>query len=143
MSEIKSNPISIFNPFRYSKSMYSFSNPNGGLQKYFFELIINPNFKNEKIFRKLENSKHTELIQLDDDIIYSDIKDFKLVVTKMPIDISFNYKLEGKLNHDRSSYNQCDNEIYIEFSQNSSGLAFCRSSFIGVDFSKIFISPPN
>lgn len=143
MSEIKTNPISILNPIRYSESLHSFSNPNGGLEKYFFELTINPNFKNKKIFIKLENSKHTELIQLDDDIEYSDIRKFKLVVTKMPFDINFNYKLEGELNHDCYSYTQCENEIYIEFSQNSAGTAFCRSSFIGVDFSKIFISPPN
>jgi len=143
MSEIRTNPISILNPIQYSKSWHSFSSPNGGLQKFFFDLTINPNFVNEKTFRKLESDKYTELIQLDDDIKYDDIKEFKLIVSKMPFDISFNYELKGKLSHDRTSYNQCENEIYIEFSQNSTGLTFCSSSFIGVDFTKFCISPPN
>jgi len=143
MSEIRTNPISILNPKLYSKSLHSFFSPNGGLQKYFFELTINPNFINEKTFRKFESNKYTELIQLDDDIIYHDIKEFKLVVSKMPFDTSFNYELKGKLCHDCSSYNQCKNDIYIEFSQNSSGITFCSSSFIGIDFTKFCISPPN
>jgi hypothetical protein len=143
MSEIKTIPIPISNPIRYSKSWHSFSNPNGGLQKYFFDLTINPNSENKKTFRKLESGKHAELIQLDDEIKYSDIKEFKLVVTKMPFDITFNYELEGKLSQEQSSYNQRENEIYVEFSQNSAGLTFCRSSFIGVDFSKMCVSPPN
>ena len=75
MSEIKTIPIPIANPIRYSKSWHSFSNPNGGLQKYFFDLTINMNSGNKKTFRKLESSKHAELIQLDDEIKYSNIKD--------------------------------------------------------------------
>jgi len=143
MSEIKTNPIPISNPIRYSKSWHSFSNPNGGLQKYFFDLTIITNSGDKKTFRKLESSKHAELIESNDEINYCDIKEFKLVVTKMPFDITFNYEIEGKINQDQSSYNQRENEIYIEFSQNSAGLAFCRSSFIGVDFSKMCVSPPN
>lgn len=143
MSEIKTIPIPISNPIRYSKSWHSFSNPNGGLQKYFFDLTINPNSSDKKTFRKLESCKHAELIQLNDEIKYSDIKEFRLIVTKMPFDITFNYELEGLINQEQSSYNQTENEIYVEFSQNSSGLTICRSSFIGVDFTKMCVSPPN
>jgi hypothetical protein len=143
MSAIKTIPIPISNSIQYLKSCHSVSNPNDKFQKYFFDLTINPNSNNKKIFIKLENGKHTELIEVNDRIKYSDIKDFKLLVTKFPYDTTFNYELKGTINQEQSSYIQRENEIYIEFSQNSAGLTFCRSSFIGFDFSKMCISPPN
>ena len=143
MSEIKNYPIPIAKPIRYSKSWHSLSYPQGNTQKYLFELIINPDSSDKKTFRKLESSKHCDLIEEKDDIKYSEIKNFKLSISKLPFDINFNYETEGFINQDQSSYNQSENEIYIEFSQNSSGNTFCRSSFIGVDFTKICVSPPN
>lgn len=143
MSEIKINPIPISYPIRYSKSWHSFSNPNNVIQKYLFELVINPNSNNKKIFRKLENGKHCDLIEENDDIKYSEIKDFQLIVSKLPFDNNFNYQLEGNITQERNYYNQRDNELYVEFSQNSLGIAFCRSSFIGIDFNNMCVSPPN
>ena len=142
MSEININAIPI--PIKYSKSYHSFSNPHGGLQNYYFELIINPEH-DKKVFRKINDKKHAELINEDDVINYNEIKSFKLLVSKVPFDMTFNYELEGYINQYQSSYNQRDENIYIEFSQNSSGITYCNSSFIGVgtDFSKICISPPN
>lgn len=143
MSEIKTNPIPIGIPIRYSKSWHSFSNPQGGLQKYLFELIINYDSNNKKIFRKIESDKHCDLIEQEDNIKYNEIKNFKLSISKLPADNTFNYETEGLINQEQSYYNKSENEIYIEFSQNSSGTTFCRSSFIGIDFTKICVSPPN
>jgi hypothetical protein len=143
MSEIKTNPIPISSPIRYTKSWHSFSNPQGGFQKYLFELIINYDSNDKKIFRKIESDKHSDLIEQEDNIKYNDIKNFKLSISKLPSDTNFNYETEGLINQDNSFYNKSENEIFIEFSQNSSGNTFCRSSFIGVDFNKICVSPPN
>lgn len=143
MSEIKINPIPIGIPIRYSKSWHSFSNPQGGVQKYLFELTINYDSTNKKIFRKIESDKHCDLIEQEDNIKYNEVKNFKLSISKLPSDTSFNYETEGLINQDHTFYNKSENEIYIEFSQNSSGNTFCRSSFVGVDFTKICVSPPN
>ena len=142
MSEINIIPLSIGRPIQYSKSCHSLSYPQKSSQKYFFELIINSNTPNKKVFRKLENSKHCDLILEKDNINYNDIINFKLSITKLPLDVNFNYYTEGLINKELSSYNHSDNEIYIEFSQNSFGKTFCRSSFIGIDFTKICVSPP-
>lgn len=74
MSEIKINPIPIGIPIRYSKSWHSFSNPQGGVQKYLFELTINYDSTNKKIFRKIESDKHCDLIEQEDNIKYNEVK---------------------------------------------------------------------
>lgn len=142
MSEIKTNPIPIPKPIKYSKTWHSFSNPNGNFQHYLFELVINET-SNKKLFKKLESKKHVELIEECDNIKYSDIRDFRLSVSKLPFDCTFYHELDGTINHEQSAYNQRTGEIYIEFSQNSLGIAICRASFIGADFTKICVSPPN
>lgn len=142
MSEININHLPVSLPIRYTKSWHSFSNPHNGIQRYLFELIINPNSPNKKTFRKIENSKHSDLIEESDNINYSEIKEFKLNISKLPFDIHCNYEIEGKINNDNSYYNQTEQEIFVEFSRNSLNLAFCRSSFIGIDFNKMCVSPP-
>ena len=51
--------------------------------------------------------------------------------------------MDGNLNHDNTSYIQKDDNLFIEFSQNSLGFTVCNCSFIGMDFNKICVSPPN
>jgi len=141
MSEIKTASIPI--PIKYSKSWHSFSDPNSQIQKYLFELRINLKSGEKKIFRNLENDTHSNLIFLKHQIKFSDIQDFNISVSKLPFDFSFNYELDGLINHDHSAYTNKNENIYIEFSQNSNGYTICNSSFVGVDFFKICISPPN
>lgn len=141
MSDIKTVAIPI--PIKYSKSWHSFSDPNSQIQKYLFELIIFMTNNEKKIFRNLESNKHSSLISIRNQIKFSDINTFKVCVSKLPDDYSFNYELEGIINHENSSYSQQDSNIYIEFSQNSNGFTLCNCSFIGIDFNKICISPPN
>jgi hypothetical protein len=141
MSDIKTVAIPI--PIKYSKSWHSFSDPNSQIQKYLFELIIFMKNGEKKIFRNLESNKHSSLISIRNQIKFSDINTFKVCVSKLPDDYSFNYELEGIINHENSCYSQQDANIYIEFSQNSNGFTLCNCSFIGIDFNKICISPPN
>jgi hypothetical protein len=141
MSEIKiiSMPI----PIRYSKSYHSYSNPNNEIQKYLFELIITLNKFEKKTFRNLENSKHSNLININDQIMFSNIDSFRIIVSKLPSEDSIIYQLDGKINQLHSVHSQKDDNIYIEFSQNSNGYVMCNCSFVGFEFSKYCISPPN
>jgi hypothetical protein len=139
MSEIISVPIPI--PIKYSKSCHSFSNPNNQTQNYLFELIIDLNNKDKKIFIGLESDKHCKLINTKDQIKFDEIKTFRIIVKKIPEEM--NYQMEGKITSDQSFYTQNNENLFIEFSQNSSGYTICNCSFVGYDFFKICASPPN
>jgi len=139
MSEIKSASLPI--PIKYSKSWHSFSDPNNQIQKYLFELHINLKSGEKKIFRNLENNTYSNLIFLTHRIKFSDIQDFNICVSKLPFDYSFNYELDGLINHEQSSYINKNENIYIEFSQNSNGYTICNSRFVGSDYFKISVSP--
>ena len=65
MSEIINKTLPI--PIKYSKSWHSFSDPNSQIQRFLFELKIitkcpTSNEVSTKIFRNLENDKHSNLI---------------------------------------------------------------------------------
>jgi len=139
MSEIISVPIPI--PIKYSKSCHSFSNPNNQTQNYLFELIIDLNNKDKKIFIGLESDKHCKLINTKDQIKFDEIKTFRIIVKRIPEEM--NYQMEGKITSDQSFYTQNNENLFIEFSQNSSGYTICNCSFVGYDFFKICASPPN
>jgi hypothetical protein len=141
MSEIitKSIPIQI----KYSKSWHSFSDPNNQIQKYLFELKITLKSNEIRKFTNLENDKYSTLIFLKHQIKFCDIKKFSISISKLPFESDFNYELSGLINHDQSAYSQKNDNIYIEFSQNSNGFTICNCTFVGMDFSKICISPPN
>jgi hypothetical protein len=139
MSEIISVPIPI--PIKYSKSWHSFSNPNNQTQNYLFELIIDLNNKDKKIFIGLESDKHCRLINTKDQIKFDEIKTFRIIVKKIPEEM--NYQMEGKITPEQSFYTQYNENLFIEFSQNSNGYTICNCSFVGSDFFKICASPPN
>jgi hypothetical protein len=143
MSEIRSIPIPIKQPIKYSKSWHSFSDPNNQIQNYLFELIINLNNNENKRIIRLESDKHCNLIFIKDKIEYKNLLNFKVSVKKIPSDYSFNYEMEGIISNDQSSYSQQDCNLHIEFSQNSNGYTICNCSFIGIDFNTICVSPPN
>ena len=130
-------------PIKYSKSWHSYSDPNSQIQKFLFELIIVLKSDEKKIFRNLENTKHSNLIFLKHKIDFSNIKEFKLCVSKVPYLDMNTYEMEGNLNHNNTSYMQKDSNLFIEFSQNSMGFTVCNCSFLGMDLNKICVSPPN
>jgi len=143
MSEIQSKSIPIPKSNKYINSQYTYPNSNNGYTHFMYSLTINENLPKHQIFTKVEKHKHCILIDEFDKINYNDIKTFHLHISTFPINFNYIYELSGIINHEQSSYNQQENGVYIEFSQNSSGNIFCRSSFIDVDFNKICISPPN
>jgi len=143
MSEIKTIPIPIKNKIKYSKSWHSFSDPYNQIQNYLFELNIIMNDDDKKTFIKLESTKHSNIIFIKDQIKYNNIKSFKLYVKKIPDECSMNYEMQGNIDQNQSFHTQQDENLFIEFSQNSNGFVICNCTFIGIDFSKICISPPN
>ena len=142
MSEIKTIPIPI-NKIKYSKSLHSFSNPHNQIQNYLFELNIIMNNNEQRKFIKLESDKHSNLIFVKDQIKYNNIKTFVIYVKKIPDEYFSNYEMLGNINKDQSYFTKKDENLFIEFSQNSNGFTICNCSFIGIDFNKICVSPPN
>ena len=51
--------------------------------------------------------------------------------------------MQGNIIHDQSFYTQKNDNLFIEFSQNSNGFVICNCSFVGLDFNRICVSPPN
>ena len=141
MSEIKSIPIPI--KMKYSKSWHAFSDPFNQIQNFLFELNVIMNDDENQKFIKLESDKHSNLIIIKDQIEFKNIKRFKIIVRKIPDDYEMVYQMCGNILHEQSYYTQKDDNLFIEFSQNSSGYTICNCTFIGYDFGKICISPPN
>ena len=85
--------------------------------------------------------KHCKLINTKDQIKFDEIKTFRINVRKIPEEM--NYQMEGKIIQDQSFYIQQNENLFIEFSQNSNGYTICNCSFVGFDSFKICSSPPN
>jgi hypothetical protein len=139
-NDLRSSPISI--PINYQKSNYSFSDPFNPNKKYLFCLNILDKNNEEKKFNKLEKNKYSYLIDIDDDILYSEIDKFHIIVTELSFPDKV-YQMKGSINHDLSNFTQKDENFYIEFSKNNHGNTICSCYFIGIDFNSMFISPPN
>ena len=137
----RSSPINI--PNKHSKSKFSFNLPPSDCQSYFFNLEIKLFNKEKKTFKKIVDRKYAQLIDVDDKIKYNEIKEFTANVIKIPNHDTKQIHLSGKINHDVSNFTQNGDDIYIEFSKNSFDLTLCTCYYIGVDFSQMFISPPN
>lgn len=137
----RSSPINI--PTKHSKSKFSFNLPPSDCQSYFFNLEINFFNGEKKTFKKIVDRKYAQLIDVEDKIKYSEIKNFSATVIKIPSHDSKQIFLNGDINHNVSNFTQNGEDIYIEFSKNSLSLTLCTCYYIGVDFSQMFISPPN
>lgn len=137
----RSSPINI--PKKHSKSKFSFNLPPSDCQSYFFNLEINFFNGKKKTFKKIVDKKYAQLIDVDDKIKYSEIKNFIATITKIPNHDSKQIILNGDINHDVSNFTKNGDDVYIEFSKNNLSLTLCTCYYIGVDFSQMFISPPN
>lgn len=134
----ESKPI----PINYSKSCYSFSDPSAPKNKYLFSLELKVKDGSIKKFNKLENNKYSYIIDVEDDITYDNITNFSINVIEIPFN-SQSYSMNGLIDHSSTNFTQKDDNFYIEFSQNNTGVAICTCYFIGVDFNTMFVSPPN
>jgi len=128
-------------PINYTKSYHGFSDPHNS-SKYLFCLELGMKDKSIKNFNKVEDSKYSHIIELDDELNYKDIVNFNVNVSELPFN-GTNYSMYGIIDHESTNFTQKDENFYIEFSQNNTGNALCTCYFIGVDFSTIFVSPPN
>jgi hypothetical protein len=130
-------------PIQYAQSNYGFSNPNNDISYYLFELVINGISIGKKYFRNLEETKYSHLIMLTHQIKLSDINSYKASVSIYPSDNPITYELEGSINKEESSSTQRSDYLYIEFTRNDRDYAMCSCFYTGMDYNKIFASPPN
>lgn len=130
-------------PIKYSKSNYSFNDPNHNDSNYVFNLTISFKNKEDLNFLKIEKQKYSDMIDIEDDINYQDITHYKVEITKLPFEETKYFYIDEDFNNNINSYSKRSDDIYIEFTQNGNNKTICRCYFIGVDFNSIFISPPN
>ena len=129
-------------PIKYTKSYHSFSDPSGPRNRYLFCLELGMKSTIIKNFNKIEEGKYSYIVDIDDNITYKDLDEFNIFVSELPFN-GQSYSMKGRIDHSISSYTQKDENFYIEFTQNNNGNAICTCYFIGVDFSTMFVSPPN
>ena len=137
----KSSPINI--PKKYSKSKYSFNVPPSDSSNFYYELEIEFENKEKKMFRKILDKKYADLIKLEDKIKYSDLTNFKVEITKIPNRENRSYVMSDKIDKKLNHFSKKNDDIYIEFSKNNIGYTMCSVYYAGVDFTETFISPPN
>ena len=140
MSDSTSSPINI--PKKVTKSKFSFNEPPSDASHYYFELEIEINGE-KKTFKKIEDKKYTLFFDVDQNIRYNDINDFKVTIAKFPNSDFIPTVLKGKIQQELNSYSLKENNIYIEFTQNDMGFTMCNCYYAGIDFTQMFISPPN
>ena len=134
-TNFKSEPIPI--PTSPSSICYSLSNSSFD-NMYYFKLIINVNGI-DRIFSNNEFKKYSNLIKNSHKIKFEEINNYKIVVNS-----SENiFELDGKINHLNTYYVNNNNNLFIEFTQDSNGYVICNCYFINSDLNQLCISPPN
>lgn len=129
-------------PIKYKNNNYSFSDFNN-ITRYIFILTINGEQINNLTFKNMENIKYSHLIKLDDKIKLNDIKTYKVQVSIIMNNMISDFELEGDIIHNQSNSTQQNRNLYIEFAQNENGYAICTCFYTGLDYNKLFVSPPN
>jgi hypothetical protein len=119
---------------------YHFSDFNNSTQYIF---LLNIYGKKNISFKKIEDNKYSHIITLDDKIKLNNIESYKLSVYVSNNNIDTKFELEGDINHEQTSSTERNNNLYIEFSQNENGDALCTCFYTGLDYNKLFVSPPN
>jgi len=117
---------------------YNFSDFNN-ITQYIFSLIINDNLT----FKNIEHNKYSHLIKLDNNIKLKNIKNYKVHMSIISNNTINDYELEGKIEHNGKCSIHKNNNIFIEFTQNDNGYALCTCFYTGLDYNKLFVSPPN
>jgi hypothetical protein len=126
----------------YKNNNYGFPDFNN-ITRYIFILTINGEKINNLIFKNMEKIKYSHLIKLDDKIKLNDIKTYKIQVSIIANNIISDFELEGDIMHNQSNSTQNNRNLYIEFTQNENGYALCTCFYTGLDYNKLFVSPPN
>jgi len=139
-----SNSLSLNNkyliPIKYKNNKFSDINNNS---LYIFSLTINGDNINNINFKNIENNKYSHMIKLDNQINLSDIEFYKVSVKVLTNNITIESELNGIISHTQSSSTECNNNLYIEFTQNENGYAICTCFYTDLVHNKLFVSPPN
>lgn len=111
-------------------SKYIYSNISLTDAKYLFDLKLK-NKPKSKTIRKIVSTDKCELISPEDEIQFSDLHKFKVNVKMITnYDIS-KFSLSGKIDQNKSSFSDCNSDIFIEFSQNEMGYVICNCILLG------------
>jgi hypothetical protein len=129
-------------PIKYKNNFHGFSDFNN-ITQYIFSLIINGKQINNINFKNIENTKYSYLIKIDDQIKLDDIESYKVSVKVLNNNIISDFDLEGNIIHNHSCSTHSNNNLYIEFAQNEYGYTICTCFYTGLDYNKLFVSPPN
>jgi len=130
--------VSLNIPIKYNHNRFSDFN---NITQYIFSLSIYG--KKKILFKKIEDTKYSHIIKLDDKIIFYEIEFYKVSVSILANNIKNDFELEGEIKHDQTSSTKKNNNLYIEFSQNENGYTLCSCFYTGLDYNKLFVSPPN
>ena len=130
--------ISNINAIPIGYNRLGFSDNNDSQIQYLFEFIISGKNIGKKYIKKLENTKYCHLLKISHQIKLEDIETFKVSISILPDSYIKYYEVEGSVNNYLHNSN-----IYIEFTNNSNGIALCTCHYIGNESNKVFMSPPN
>jgi len=128
-------------PIEIPTNRYSYALPFSTCNKYLFELTLKYG-KKQKIIRKIEESKTSEILSGIDKISFKKLTDFKIKVYVIPDDNIHNLELNGEINNELSSFTKTNKKIYIEFIKNPIGFAICTCTIVIGDNFRYSISPP-
>jgi len=104
---------------------------------YFFKLILKIN-NIDTFFEKPESKSYSILIDYKNKIKYEDIQSYEIDIEL----IDNKFKLKNIIDHPSSCHADQDNNIYIEFSQDTFGFVNCICYFVNKDLNILCISPP-
>jgi hypothetical protein len=110
--------------------------------QYIFLLTINSNNLN-LIFKNIEFNKYSHLIKLNNNIKLKDIISYKIQISIISNNIINDFELEGDIDHNSNYSTHKNDNIFIEFTQNDNGYALCSCFYTGLDYNRLFVSPPN
>lgn len=121
-----------YNNFFYESPQYIFT----------LELVLYNECKHI-IIKNIEHTKYSHLIKLDNQIKLDYIKSYYVSVKIISNNIIYDFELEGNIIHKQTTSTNRNNNLYIEFTQNKNGYTLCSCFYTGLDYDKLFVSPPN
>jgi len=139
---LKSIPIQIPNSLSYSNLL---DNSNYNLSKdtfdnlYCFNLKIITNTNIEQVFTISNNKEFANLIKNHQQVNYDNLKEYRISIFHK----EKYFILEGKINNELSSFVDKNDNIFIEFSQDSYGNTNCICYFLNKNINNLCVSPPN
>lgn len=127
-------------PIRGNK--YGYGVPRTSPSKYLFELKLKLNNGEIKTVRKIDDNRYTNLLDINDNINYENIKHYSVNVYIIKDDIDSTYNTSGYLTPCESFFCNQDNNVYIEFNRLNNGRVECTCRYVDYNNIGLSISPP-